>query len=179
MKKENKIETVQMEYVKVPFKDLIPYANNPRINDAAIPAVETSIEQVGYITPIVVNESNVILAGHTRYRALYNLAMDDGEIEVIRVTGATPDDEKKFRLLDNKTGEFAKWDLDLLMEELDTIDLEDFEWFGEEIEQAAEKEVKEAKEKKEKVQKPVICPRCGKIVKGGGSDLDIMVGDDE
>ena len=50
--------------------EIKPYANNPRNNDGAVDAVLESIKQCGYISPIVVDENYVILAGHTRYKAL-------------------------------------------------------------------------------------------------------------
>ena len=89
-----------MKLVKVNINKLKPYANNPRYNDEAVDAVEESIEQVGYITPIVVDENYEILAGHTRWRSLNNLGED--EIEVIVVEGLTDEQKRKFRLLDNK-----------------------------------------------------------------------------
>ena len=58
------------EFINIPLGDLVPYENNPRENDMAVPDVERSIDDVGYITPIVIDENNVILAGHTRRKAL-------------------------------------------------------------------------------------------------------------
>ena len=55
-----------MKMQEVPFAALKPYDNNPRVIDDAVPDVVESIKQVGYITPIVVDEDMVILAGHTR-----------------------------------------------------------------------------------------------------------------
>ena len=65
-----------MEYTKRKLKDIHPYENNPRINDAAVPDVVESIRQCGYIAPIIVDEEGVILAGHTRYMALTQLGYD-------------------------------------------------------------------------------------------------------
>ena len=64
---------MRKEYIKLKLADLIPYENNPRKNDDAVPYVAESIEQCGYITPIVVDENNVILAGHTRLKALLKI----------------------------------------------------------------------------------------------------------
>ena len=50
-----------------------PYENNPRKNDGAVDAVAESIRQCGYVAPIIVDEDGVILAGHTRYKALQKL----------------------------------------------------------------------------------------------------------
>ena len=118
-------------YETVLLSKLIPYANNPRKNDDAVPAVEASIEQVGYITPIVVDENYEVLAGHTRLKALN--AMGTEEAEVLIVGGLTDEEKRKYRILDNKTGDFAEWDVDLLELELADLDFGDFD-FGFDVE---------------------------------------------
>jgi len=150
-----------MELVNIRIDELKPYQNNPRYNDDAVMAVEESIEQIGYITPIVVDENKQILCGHTRWKSLDNLAHD--EVECIMVRGLTEEQKRKFRLLDNKTAEIASWDLDKLQMELDGLDFGDFDFFSKEIEKMADKTIAEHPDPKEKV---VICPRCGKVVVG-------------
>ena len=118
---------MQKEYIKVPINSLVPYENNPRKNDEAVPYVEESINQVGYITPIVIDENNVILAGHTRLKALIEKGEND-QIEVLKVSGLTEEQKKKYRLLDNKTGEKAGWDFSKLEEELADLDFGDFDF---------------------------------------------------
>ena len=108
--------------------DLVPYANNPRKNDAAVNAVAESIRQCTYITPIIVDENNVIIAGHTRYKALKALGAE--EVQCLICDGLSEEQKKKYRYLDNKTGEKATWDLMKLEVELEGIDLEGFDFFG-------------------------------------------------
>lgn len=115
-----------MELRKVPLKNILPYPNNPRKNDGAVDAVAESIKQCQYITPIVVDEDMVILAGHTRYKALKKLGRT--EAEIIIKEGLTEEQKRKYRLLDNKTGEFADWDNDLLAIELEGLDFDDFDF---------------------------------------------------
>ena len=55
-----------MEIIKVKLTELKPYGKNPRKNDEAAKAVAKSIEQCGYVAPIIVDENMEILAGHTR-----------------------------------------------------------------------------------------------------------------
>ena len=50
--------------------DIVPYKNNPRKNDGAVGAVIESIRQCTYIAPVIIDEEHVIIAGHTRYKAL-------------------------------------------------------------------------------------------------------------
>ncbi len=113
---------VFVNLVKKDIKDIFPYANNPRKNDSAVDAVAESIRQCGYIAPIIVDEDGVILAGHTRYKALKKLGRDWAE--VIVKDGLTEEQKKKYRLLDNKTGELASWDFDLLSNEIEGLDFE-------------------------------------------------------
>ena len=150
-----------MELVKIKIGDLRPYQNNPRYNDEAVDVVEESIEQVGYITPIIIDENNEILAGETRFRGLDNLAFE--EVECVRVSGLNDEQKRKFRLLDNKASEYSKWDLDLLADELNAVDFDGFDFFSKELEKMADKMLKEPKPKKKKL---IICPRCGKVVQG-------------
>lgn len=118
-----------MELKKVKIADIIPYENNPRKNDEAVDAVAESIRQCGYCAPIVVDENMVILAGHTRLKALKKLGKDEAEV-VIR-DGLTEEQKKKYRLLDNKTNEFADWDFEKLQFEVADLDFGDFDFgFG-------------------------------------------------
>ena len=118
------------EYLKLNLKDITPYGNNPRHNDGAVAAVKESIKQCGYVAPIIVDEDNIILAGHTRHKALKSLKRT--EVEVLRISGLTEEQKRKYRLLDNKTNELAEWDFDLLGAELEGLDFDGFD-FGFEL----------------------------------------------
>ena len=115
-----------MELIEKKLSELIPYANNPRKNDGAVDAVMESIKQCGYISPIVIDENNEILAGHTRYKAMKKLKIKTAKCVVME--GLTEEQKRKYRILDNKTGEFAEWDIDLLNIELEGLDFEGFDF---------------------------------------------------
>ena len=121
-----------MKLQKLKLTEIKPYENNPRKNDAAVNAVAESIRQCTYITPIIVDENHVIIAGHTRYKALVALGMHEAECLICE--GLTEEQKKKYRFLDNKTGEKATWDLMKLEVELEGLDLEGFDFFGMAIE---------------------------------------------
>jgi site-specific DNA-methyltransferase (adenine-specific) len=125
------------------IKDLIPYENNPRINDDAVNDVIASIEQCENLDPIEIDEDNVILSGHTRLKALKKLKYK--ETEVLQITGLTDEQKRKYRILANKTGERAEWDLNKLEIELADLDFEgyDFDFDGIEIESNEPAEVVE------------------------------------
>ena len=128
--RKKEVTRLKKELKIIKLNELQEYENNPRLNEGAVAYVGESIKQVGYISPIIVDEDNVILAGHTRLKAL--LANGADEAEVIVVTGMSEGQKRKFRILDNKTNEFAGWDFEKLEEELDGLDFEGFDFgFGE------------------------------------------------
>lgn len=109
----------------LPIDEIKPYENNPRLNDDAVEAVRKSMEQCGYIAPIVVDEDCIVLAGHTRLKALKE--MGASECEVLVVSGLDDEQKRKYRLLDNKTNELALWDFDALADELEGLDFGELE----------------------------------------------------
>ena len=62
-----------LNILEIELTELIPYENNPRNNEEAIETVANSIKTFGFIVPIVVDRNNVIIAGHTRYKAAKDL----------------------------------------------------------------------------------------------------------
>lgn len=117
---------MEKKLMKLPIDELIPYENNPRFNNDAVDAVAESIKQCEYIAPIIIDEDNVILAGHTRLKALRKLGKTG--VDVLIVTGLTEEQKKKYRLLDNKTNELADWDFEALDKELAELDFDGFDF---------------------------------------------------
>ena len=116
-----------MQIIVKNINDLIPYENNPRNNEEAIQYVAESIKNFGFKVPIIVDKDNVIVAGHTRLKAAEKIGLK--EVPCIVADDLSEDQIKAFRLADNKVSEFSEWDIDLLQEELDKINL-DMEQFG-------------------------------------------------
>lgn len=109
--------------------DLRPYEKNPRQNERAADAVAKSIEQFGFKVPIVIDADNVIVCGHTRYKAAQKLGLES--VPCIIADDLTPEQVKAFRLADNKVSELAQWDDAFLLDELGdlepfNIDMSDF-----------------------------------------------------
>lgn len=130
-----------MEKIKVEYRntdEIIPYENNPRKNDEAVDYVANSIREFGFKMPIVVDKEGVIIAGHTRLKASKKLGLE--QVPVIVADDLTEEQVKALRLADNKVGEIAEWDFNMLGEELANIDI-DMEQFGffEEIEEKIKK----------------------------------------
>lgn len=96
--------------------DMIPYENNPRINDYAVKKVMESIEEFGFRNPVLVDKDMVIIAGHTRREAAILKGIE--EIPYIVCDDLSPEQVKAYRIADNKLGELAVWDEEKLKEEL-------------------------------------------------------------
>jgi ParB family chromosome partitioning protein len=122
-----------MDLVKRKLKDLKAYENNPRNNTEAKPFVKKSIEKYGYKVPIVIDQHNVIVAGHTRYSAILEINEERGgfdELTCIIASDLTEEQVKEFRIVDNQVGQIATWDLTSLKFELETLPNFDIEDFG-------------------------------------------------
>jgi hypothetical protein len=116
-----------MEIKLINISDIKPYKNNPRINIDAVEKVANSIKEFGFKVPIVVNENYVIINGHTRYEASKLLGLK--KLPCIIANDLNEEKQKAFRIVDNKTHDFAEWDFDLLDEELDKVCI-DMNQFG-------------------------------------------------
>ena len=114
---------IKMEEVDI---DLIkPYKNNPReISAEAVQKVMKSIKELGYNQPIVVDKDHVILAGHTRWKAMKQLGKKKANI-IIR--DLTKEQAVAYRIMDNRSGEESKWQNKLLAEELNVLQDKSFD----------------------------------------------------
>ena len=136
-------------------RDIVPYENNPRKNDKAVKTVKESIEQCGYCNPIIVDENNVVLAGHTRLKALKQLKWDEADVIVRK--DLSEEQKKAFRLLDNKTSEFSDWDSEKLVMEMEGLDFGNMELdWGIKMDLS----IDEGDEEEEESYK-YVCPECG------------------
>jgi len=152
-------ETVKI--VDKPIEWLRPYENNPRNNEQAVEAVANSIKEFGFKVPIVATIDGEIVNGHTRFKAAKFLKLKT--VPVLIADDLTEEQIKAFRLADNKTGELADWDVELLYGELDELTGFDMTMFGfedidfslddfEEVEKEEGEEVDINQEEKPKVE---------------------------
>lgn len=105
-----------MKIVEKKISELVPYDNNPRINEQAVDLVANSIKDFGFNVPVVIDENNVIVAGHTRTLAAKSLGLD--KVPCIIADDLDEAKIKAFRLADNKVSELSTWDHKKLNEEL-------------------------------------------------------------
>jgi len=149
---------------ELPIDEIIPYENNPRINGNAVENVANSIKEFGFKNPIVLDENNIIIAGHTRLLA----ARKNGLLKVpcIIVNDLTEKQVKAFRIADNKTQEFSKWDMEILMQELLFLKESDYDikitGFDDDFFKNNESlELEEIDEIKKQEKQSCHCPKCG------------------
>lgn len=114
-----------MDVIDLPLEQIIPYARNPRNNAEAVATVAASIQEFGWRQPIVVDEDRVVLAGHTRLEAARKLGFKSAPVHIAK--GLTANQARAFRIMDNRSGENAEWDNDLLNLELADLLEADFD----------------------------------------------------
>jgi site-specific DNA-methyltransferase (adenine-specific) len=97
-----------MDIVKMDIDAIIPYENNPRKNDKSVKKVARSLKEFGWQQPIVVDKQNVIIVGHTRYKAAKYLKLK--KVPVVVAVDLTDKQAKAYRLADNRLNQDAEWD---------------------------------------------------------------------
>lgn len=114
-----------MKAKTVPIETIIPYENNPRFNDQAVDAVAKSIREFGFLNPIVVDKNNVIICGHTRYRAALSLGLKN--VTIVSALHLSDEQVKAYRIADNKTSELATWNYEALVAEIQELQDADYD----------------------------------------------------
>ena len=105
---------------------LIPYVNNSRTHSAEqVTQVASSIKEFGFTNPILLDESNSIIAGHGRLLAAQKLGMD--EVPTITLVGLTEAQRKAYVIADNQLALNSGWDLDSLRVEIERLEELDFD----------------------------------------------------
>ena len=113
------LENKEAAAVWLEIDKLVPWDQNPRINEHAVEKVADSIKRFGFASPIIARkEDNSIIAGHTRWLASKSLGLDRVPV---RFMDLDPADAKLLALADNKLAEFANWDDELLSEVLQDL----------------------------------------------------------
>ena len=110
----------------VPIDDLIPYANNAKKHSAKqINQIRASLREFGFVTPVLIDFDNNIIAGHGRVEAARAEGMS--EVPCVLVTNLTEAQRKAYILADNRLSETAAWDTELLKIELEGLEALNFD----------------------------------------------------
>src|SRR5258706_6089053 len=113
----------RIEYWQI--DQLIPYARNPRKNDASVERMCSSIREFGFKVPCLVRSNGEVVDGHLRLKAARKLGIT--EIPVISCDEWSEAQVKAFRLLVNRSVSWADWNEELLALELQDLQLADFD----------------------------------------------------
>lgn len=108
-----------MEIVNININEIKPYSKNPRVIDDAVEYVKKSIEKFGFKNPIIIDRNKEIICGHVRYEAAKRLNLIN--VPCIIENNLTPKQIKAFRIAENKTSEMARWNFDLLLDEINLL----------------------------------------------------------
>lgn len=118
-----------MKIELIPISDLKPYENNAKIHTKKqIDQIIKSIQDFGFNDPIAVDENNMIIEGHGRLLALQQMGWT--EVECIRLDGLTDDQKRAYIHIHNQLTMNTGFDLDILEQELKTIEGIDMAFFG-------------------------------------------------
>lgn len=143
-----------MKIIDLKIDVLKPYDKNPRKNKEAVKYVAESIKEFGFKQPIVIDKNNVIVCGHTRLLAAKQLGLK--EVPCILADDLTEEQINAYRLVDNKTNEFAEWDNELLKEELFKLPSLNMKLFGFEEEQKEEQIAEEDNYEEPEQLEPIV-----------------------
>ncbi|MGB0748549.1 MAG: site-specific DNA-methyltransferase [Magnetospiraceae bacterium] len=118
--RSNQVPFVDGPILQIPVVDIKPYAGNPRVHpDAQIRKIARSIEQFGFVLPILVDADNVVVAGHARLLAAEWLELKT--VPTLCVSHLTEAQIRAYRIADNKLAEEADWDRAKLAIEFDYL----------------------------------------------------------
>ena len=116
----------KQEIIYKNVKDLIPYVNNTRTHDEKqVKQIAASIKEFGFTNPVLVGESNDVIAGHGRILAAEKLGIE--QVPTIELKGLSEAQKKAYIIADNKLALNAGWDEDLLKIELEGLKELDFD----------------------------------------------------
>ena len=114
----NKITTLAL-------KNIHPHAKNPRNIEDAIGPVARSIQEFGFLVPLVINKDNTILSGHVRYAAAQSLGIK--KIPCVRAEELTEEQQKAFMIADNKVADAASFSIEGLNELFKELESSDYD----------------------------------------------------
>ena len=108
-----------------PIERCVAYARNPRKNDEQVDRMASAIREFGFRIPIVAKSDGSVVDGHLRLKAAQKLGLK--EVPVALADELTEAQVKAFRLLANKSANWAEWETDLLKLELEDLQAMDFD----------------------------------------------------
>ena len=117
---------MSMQIESVPVSDLKEYEKNSRTHsDEQVAKIAASVEEFGFTNPILIDESNGVIAGHGRLQAAKRINM--GEVPCIRLAHLSESQKRAYVIADNKIAESGGWDDEMLKMEIMELAQDDYD----------------------------------------------------
>ena len=119
MGRVTKVKTVEISKLK-------PYENNAkRHTGIQLEKLSKSIEEFGFISPVLIDKDFNIIAGHGRTEAAKQIGIKS--VPCVEIEGLTEEQRKAYILADNRLAEFGQWDYDLVRAEIGELETLEFD----------------------------------------------------
>lgn len=113
------------DYKELFVRDLISYSANSRTHsDDQVQQIVDSIKEFGFTNPLLIDDNNMIIAGHGRLEAALKLGLDT--VPCVVLDGLTADQKRAYVIADNKLALNADWDICILQDEFEKLKDVDF-----------------------------------------------------
>ena len=111
---------IKKEFIFIKISEIKPYENNNKKHtEKDISEVVKSIKKNTDIAPMIIDEDNILIAGHGRLLAFKKLKYK--EVQVLKISGLTENQKKDYRIRDNTTSLFSEFDFENIMKEVASL----------------------------------------------------------
>ena len=115
--------TLNIEQIEI--SKLVAYENNPKVHpDHQIKQLEKSLKEFGWTTPVLIDDNNVVVAGHGRLEAAMRSNIKSAPC--VRLSSLNDHQIKAYRIADNRLSEMGRWDKFILADEFSGLMSSDF-----------------------------------------------------
>ncbi|MGL4561708.1 MAG: ParB N-terminal domain-containing protein [Brevinema sp.] len=109
-----------MKIQQMKIEELKPYSRNARTHSPKqVEEIARSIKVFGFTNPVLIDQNNMIIAGHGRIMVAKVLGME--EVPTIRIEHLSESEKRAYILADNKLSEKSGWDKEILAIELQEL----------------------------------------------------------
>lgn len=111
---------INTNVIELAIGDVKPYEGSHKTDESVVGMIKTSIQEFGFQQPIVIDKDNVVVAGNALFKAALELGLE--KVPCLRTDYLTEEQIQQYRIADNKTSEFAKWNEKKLRKELSYLE---------------------------------------------------------
>lgn len=111
---------INTNVIELAIGDVKPYEGSHKTDESVVDMIKTSLQEFGFQQPIVIDKENVVVAGNALLKAALELGLE--KVPCLRTDYLTEEQIQQYRIADNKTSEFAKWNEKKLRKELSYLE---------------------------------------------------------